>query len=74
MGQIPDRKSNGRVLAAVLLAFPFVLCASASAQIYTDIHDFNYTDGSSPSYPQVMAQGRDGNLYGTTPAGGLARG
>jgi len=74
MGQILARNSNGRVLAAVLLALPLVMCATASAQIYTDIHDFLYSDGSSPSYPQVMAQGRDGNLYGTTPAGGLARG
>lgn len=45
----------------------------AAAQTYTDLHDFDCTvEGCAPSYPAVMAQGRDGNLYGTTNAGGSA--
>jgi len=43
------------------------------AQTYTDIHDFDCTvEGCSPTYPEIMAQGRDGNLYGTTNAGGTS--
>ena len=40
-----------------------------SAQTYTDLVDFA---GSSccPEYPFVMAQARDGNLYGTVASGG----
>ena len=41
------------------------------AQTYTDLHDFNCTvEGCSPQYSSFLAQGRDGNLYGTTFAGG----
>ena len=46
----------------------------ASAQTYTDIHDFDGTDGASPNAPQLIAQGRDGSLYGTTPYGGNGSG
>jgi uncharacterized repeat protein (TIGR03803 family) len=42
----------------------------AAAQTYTDLYDFDGTHGASPAYPQVLAQGQDGNLYGTVPAGG----
>jgi uncharacterized repeat protein (TIGR03803 family) len=41
------------------------------AQTYTDLHDFDCTvEGCQPDYPEVLAQGRDGNLYGTTNVGG----
>lgn len=41
------------------------------AQTYIDLHDFDCTvEGCSPTYPAVLAQGRDGNLYGSTNAGG----
>jgi len=43
------------------------------AQTYTDLHDFDCNvEGCQPSYPQILAQGRDGNLYGTTNAGGTS--
>jgi uncharacterized repeat protein (TIGR03803 family) len=43
------------------------------AQVYTDIHDFHCTvDGCQPINPGLLAQGRDGNLYGTTDHGGPA--
>src|ERR1044071_1295566 len=57
--------------SAVAVFFLLLWCGSASAQIYTDMYDFNGTNGYGPSYPQVMAQGRDGNLYGTTVLGGV---
>ena len=41
-----------------------------SAQGYQDLHDFG-AGGCCPS-PSVMAQGRDGNIYGTTSTGGTA--
>ena len=40
------------------------------AQTYTDIHDFNETDGCCALYPSLLTQGRDGNIYGTTTSGG----
>ncbi|MGH9434088.1 MAG: choice-of-anchor tandem repeat GloVer-containing protein, partial [Terriglobia bacterium] len=42
----------------------------ARAQTYTDLYNFDGTHGANPLYPQVLAQGRDGNLYGTTLYGG----
>jgi uncharacterized repeat protein (TIGR03803 family) len=48
-----------------------VLCVALSpaahAQTYTDLLNFDGTHGSDPDYPQLLAQGRDGNLYGTAP-------
>jgi uncharacterized repeat protein (TIGR03803 family) len=41
------------------------------SQTFTDLHDFNCsTEGCRPSFPAILAQGRDGNLYGTTSSGG----
>jgi uncharacterized repeat protein (TIGR03803 family) len=34
----------------------------------TALYDFDFTDGSTPSY--ALVQGADGNFYGTTPFGG----
>src|SRR5689334_21434465 len=42
----------------------------APVQTYTDVHDFNTTTLTAPGNPGVLAQGRDGNLYGTAPTGG----
>ena len=43
----------------------------ARAQTYADIYNFDGTaHGCCPDYPQVVAQGRDGNLYGVTSGGG----
>jgi uncharacterized repeat protein (TIGR03803 family) len=41
-----------------------------SGHTYTDLHDFNCAnEGCNPTYPALLAQGRDGNIYGTTGAG-----
>lgn len=43
------------------------------SQTYTDLHDFNCAvEGCDPEYPAILAQGRDGNLYGTTNSGGTS--
>ena len=52
-------------LAAILLAV-----APLHAQTYTDMFNFLGATGCCPTYPGVLAQGQDGNLYGTTLNGG----
>jgi len=54
------------ILVAVVSSFLF-------GQSYTDLHDFNCSsDGCGWLYPGILAQGRDGNLYGTLPVGGVS--
>jgi uncharacterized repeat protein (TIGR03803 family) len=56
----------GCLVVVIALTAPVV-----SAQTYTDLFDFA---GSSccPQYPFVMAQARDGNVYGTVASGGTS--
>jgi uncharacterized repeat protein (TIGR03803 family) len=56
---------------ATILAIAAPGISSARAQnTYADLHDFNTSTLASPEYSGILAQGRDGNLYGTTPSGG----
>jgi len=55
---------------AMILALAALAVSLASAQTYSDIHDFSSLTLSSPLYTGILAQGRDGNLYGTAPSGG----
>jgi uncharacterized repeat protein (TIGR03803 family) len=68
------RRRPGRKLLIGLFVFGFVFSFASttpSAQTYTDLHDFNYAnEGCNPTYPALLAQGRDGNIYGTTDSGG----
>ncbi len=58
------------VLGTLCLALSLAT-ARLHAQTYTDLHEFDCNkEGCSPSYPENLAQGRDGNLYGTANAGG----
>ena len=67
-----------KLLVIGLFAIAFVLSLASSratAQTFTDLHDFDCSvEGCYPSSPEIMAQGRDGNLYGTTSAGGSNNG
>jgi uncharacterized repeat protein (TIGR03803 family) len=58
----------------LLMLAVLMLVATTSmvqAQTYTDLFDFDgAAHGCCQTYPGVMAQGRDGNLYGTTNSGG----
>jgi uncharacterized repeat protein (TIGR03803 family) len=55
-------------LALLTLAF----ATQVQAQTYTDLFDFDGTNhGCCPANPAAIAQGRDGNLYGTMLSGGL---
>lgn len=60
-------------LPRLLLTFAvFVLPLSTllQAQTYTDLHDFASGEGCCAMYPSLLAQGRDGNIYGLTTSGG----
>jgi len=63
-----------KLLVVGLFAIGFLLSMASgnlSAQTYTDLHDFNCAaEGCQPSNPQLLAQGRDGNLYGDMAGGG----
>jgi uncharacterized repeat protein (TIGR03803 family) len=43
----------------------------AKAQTYTDLHDFNETEGCCAAAPSLLAQGEDGDIYGATTSGGV---
>jgi uncharacterized repeat protein (TIGR03803 family) len=68
---------NGRIIHRTLFAavFTMVLAASAStlnAQTYTVLYNFGLVscDPLFPVNDGIIAQGRDGDLYTTTPSGG----
>jgi uncharacterized repeat protein (TIGR03803 family) len=64
---------NHRAHLFVFLVVVMLCAAVASAQSYKDIFEFDgTTHGCCPQYPATMAQGQDGNLYGTTPTGGAS--
>jgi len=68
-----QRINNLHLLALIAtLAIAALGIPSAQAQTYTDIHDFDTPLLASPQYPGMLAQGRDGNIYGTAPLGGNA--
>jgi uncharacterized repeat protein (TIGR03803 family) len=56
---------------ASMLALAALADPSAHAQ-YTDLHDFDTPSLASPQFPGMLAQGRDGNLYGTAQLGGTS--
>jgi uncharacterized repeat protein (TIGR03803 family) len=63
---------TGRVRSRCLCAFTITLLIIAAARVgaaqtYTDLLNFDGKHGYSAVYPQILAQGRDGNLYGTAP-------
>ena len=52
-------------LGALLAVIAFA-SVSAHAQVYTELHNFNWhQEGANPLNPAVLAQGQDGNLYST---------
>jgi uncharacterized repeat protein (TIGR03803 family) len=66
-----QRLNNPHLLALVVtLAIAALGISGAEAQTYTDLHDFDTPTLASPQYAGILAQGRDGNLYGTAPLGG----
>ena len=66
------RKIEVQGLFVVAILALSLVGTSAHAQTYTDLYNFGSASGDplSPQYSGIVAQGRDGNLYSTTPAGG----
>lgn len=64
-----QRGSVSRFL--VSLAMAAFAAHPASAQSYLDLFNFAQNSGGSPPYPALMAEGRDGNIYGVTATGGM---
>jgi uncharacterized repeat protein (TIGR03803 family) len=61
------------LLAVAVLVLAVTTSTTAHAQGFSVLHDFlgtNSADGCNPTYSGIVAQGRDGNMYGTTENGG----
>jgi len=59
---------NSRLLHILGIVALVAFSALGQAQVYTQIHSFDESkEGSNPNNPALLAQGQDGNLYGTLP-------
>jgi uncharacterized repeat protein (TIGR03803 family) len=74
--RIPETTSKRKTALLVLAAILLFAATTASSQTYSDLYNFgtNTGDPRNPSWPGVFAQGRDGNLYSTSQAGGIGYG
>ena len=62
---------------SIVVTLVLVIAAGVvQAQTFSVLYDFgsNSGDPSKPAYSGIVAQGRDGNLYSTAPAGGTCCG
>jgi uncharacterized repeat protein (TIGR03803 family) len=57
-------------LLTMLAVLALASAALIQAQTYTVLRNFNDTDGCCANYPSMLAQGKDGNIYGATTSGG----
>jgi uncharacterized repeat protein (TIGR03803 family) len=59
-------------LSAIAILTLSMTMAAAHAQTYSDLYNFGSASGDplNPAYSGIVAQGPDGNLYSTSPAGG----
>ncbi len=67
-------RSLTRKIMPALVLFSMLLCGQfLVAQGYVDLYDFPaHSGGCCPQHTSLMAEGRDGNLYGTTSFGGAS--
>ena len=78
MREIPNPASSriqraGRRASGLFFLLLMFSAVTVSAQTYADLYEFGGTPGGCcPQYPAVLAQGRDGNLYGVTATGGTS--
>src|SRR5581483_9520809 len=67
----PRASHLSRIMRGISVLILLTSAQILNAQGYTDLYDFPGNSGACcPSYPSIMAQGRDGNLYGITSFGG----
>jgi hypothetical protein len=64
-----------KLLFTLALLWLVFVAAIAQTQTYSVLYDFgtNTGDPRNPGWPGVFAQGRDGNLYSTSQAGGIGK-
>lgn len=65
-------RTQAATVYVLTLLLAIVLATSAAAQTFSLLYNFgqNADDPVNPSYSGILAQGRDGNLYGTVAFGG----
>ena len=62
---------GGRICLGLFVLLFALGAPVLNAQTYLDLHNFDGLGGGCcPQYPFVLAQGRDGNVYGVTASGG----
>jgi uncharacterized repeat protein (TIGR03803 family) len=66
----------GRITLTLLVLVVAIGAVPVRAQSYRDLYNFasNAGDPFQPSYSGIVAQGRDGSLYSTSPYGGSGNG
>lgn len=62
-------------LTVLMLTFLSSVTTAVFGQTFSVLHDFGSQPGDplSPQFSGIIAEGRDGNLYSTTPLGGSSR-
>src|SRR5882757_9398481 len=70
------RQPQGSVYVVATLAFLAAALTPGYGQTYSVLYNFgsNAKDAAGPASSGVIAQGRDGSLYSTTPSGGTING
>ena len=63
-------RTNAALILTTLMLVVAAATSVATAQTYTDLFNFRARGGYGKTPSGFLAQGRDGNLYGTTQAGG----
>src|SRR5215471_5528178 len=63
--RFPQHLSVSGLFVGLFLLAMSIQPVALHAGTYSDLHDFNCpTDGCAPSYSGILAQGRDGSIYG----------